>query len=177
MIGLPVLEGVIDASGTAPRTEDLLPSGVRRRQLSTRTLLLGIMLALADGRPAHLTRVHQALTSLPAGDQRRLGVLADWKDGPHRLTYRQTEYTFALVTAALAKHQPDGLPSPQLQLACDSLLEASVPREFKDASRSLAVDWTDLESFSRPRRADPATARPSIAMESINAAPDFGIRA
>jgi hypothetical protein len=150
MIPLPTLEGVLDASGIAPRAEALLPSGVRRRQLSARTLLLGMMLALADGRPAHLTRVHHALTSLPAGEQRRLGVLADWGNGPHRLTYRQAEYTFGLVTAALAKGEPDGLPSAQLQRACDSLLEASVPREFKDAGRSLAVDWTDLESFSRP---------------------------
>jgi hypothetical protein len=54
------------------------------------------------------------------------------------------------VTAALGKDQPDGLPSPALQAACDDLLEASVPAEFKDASSSLAVDWTDLASFSRP---------------------------
>ena len=54
------------------------------------------------------------------------------------------------MTAALGKDEPDGLPSPELQRACDGLLEASVPGEFKDASSSLAVDWTDLESFSRP---------------------------
>jgi hypothetical protein len=150
MIPLPALEGVTGASGIAPRTGALLPSGARRRQLSVRTLLLGMMLALADGRPAHLTRVHRALTSLPEGGQRRLGVLTDWKGSPHRLACRQTGYTFALVTAALAKGEPDGLPSPELQHSCDSVLEASVPREFRDASSSLAVDWTDLESFSRP---------------------------
>jgi hypothetical protein len=150
MIGLPVLEGVIGASGTAPRIEALLPTGARPRQLSVRTLLLGMMLAAADGRPAHLTRVHQALVMLPEGEQRRLGVLADWKHGPHRLTYRQAEYTFSLVAAALGKDEPDGLPSPQLQRACDDLLEASIPEQFKDASASLAVDWSDLESFSRP---------------------------
>jgi hypothetical protein len=150
MIALGVLEAVIDASGTAPRIEALLPAGARPRQLAVRTLLLGMMLTLADGRPAHLTRVHQALASLPDDQQRRLGVLADWKGRPHRLTYRQAEYTFALVTRALGKDQPDGLPSPALQAACDGLLEASVPGQFKDASRSLAVDWTDLESFSRP---------------------------
>ena len=150
MIPLAVAEGVLDASGIAPRAEALLPSGARRRQLSARTLLLGMMITLADGRPAHLTRVHRALTRLPEGEQRRLGVLADWKGGPHRLTYRQAEYTFALVTAALGKEEPDGLPAPALQAACDDLLEASIPAGFKDASRSLAVDWTDLESFSRP---------------------------
>ena len=150
MIALAASEEVIDASGVAPRIEAVLPSGARARQLAVRTLLLGMMLALADGRPAHLTRVHQALAGLPEGDQRRLGVLADWKGGPHRLTYRQAEYTFALVARALGKDRPDGLPSPALQHLCDSLLEASVPAEFKDASRSLAVDWSDLETFSRP---------------------------
>ena len=93
-----------------------------------------MMLALADGRPAHLTRVHQALAGLPEDEQRRLGVLADWKRGPHLLTYRQAEYTFGLVARALGKDEPDGLPSPALQRACDDLLEASVPEEFKDAS-------------------------------------------
>ncbi|HEX5300897.1 MAG TPA: hypothetical protein VFW50_28290 [Streptosporangiaceae bacterium] len=150
MIPLAVWEEVIDASGVAPRIEAALPIGVRGRQLSVRTLLAGMCLAQADHRPAHLTRVHQVLTALSEDDQRRLGVLADWKHGPHRLTYRQTEYTFGLVADALAGDEPGGLPSAPLQAACDDLLEASVPEELKDASRSLAVDWTDLESFSRP---------------------------
>jgi len=150
MTGLPVFEEVIDASGAAARIEVLLPVGVRPRQLRVRTLLAGMCLAQADHRPAHLTRVHQALTALSDEEQRRLGVLADWKHGPHQLTYRQTERTFGLVAGALGKDEPDGLPSPALQAICDDLLEASVPEEFKDTSRSLAVDWTDLESFSRP---------------------------
>jgi hypothetical protein len=144
------LEGVIDASGAAPHVEDMLPVGARARQLSVRTLLLGMMLAAADGRPAHLTRVHRALTGLPEGEQRRLGVLADWENGPHQLTYRQAEYTFGLTARALGKDEPDGLPSPELQRTCDDLLEAGIPEEFKAASSSLAVDWTDLETFSRP---------------------------
>ena len=150
MIPLAVFEEVIDTSGVAARIEVLLPAGVRPRQLRVRTLLAGMCLAQADHRPAHLTRVHQALTALGDDDQRRLGVIADWKNGPHLLTYRQTERTFGLVTGALGKDEPDGLPSHALQAVCDGLLEASVPEEFKDASSSLAVDWTDLESFSRP---------------------------
>jgi hypothetical protein len=150
MITLAALETVIDASGTAARIEAMLPIGVRRRQLSVRTLLAGMCLALADGRPAHLTRVHRALTSLPASDQLRLGVIAQWKHGPHRLTYRQAERTFGLAADALAKDEPDGLPSADLAGTCDDLLEASVPEKFKDASDSLAVDWTDMETFSRP---------------------------
>ena len=150
MIPLALFEEIIDASGTAARIEAMLPTGVRRRQLSVRTLLAGMCLALADGRPAHLTRVHRALTSLPASDQFRLGVIAQWKHGPHRLTYRQAERTFGLVADALAKDEPDGLPSGDLAGTCDDLLEASVPEKFKDASDSLAVDWTDMDSFSRP---------------------------
>ncbi len=150
MIPAGVFEAVIDASGVAPRIEAMLPIGVRARQLTVRTLLAGMCLAQADHRPAHLTRVHQALTALSDDDQRRLGVIADWKHGPHLLTYRQTERTFGLAAAALGKEEPDGLPSGPLQRICDDLLEASVPQEFKNASTSLAVDWTDLESFSRP---------------------------
>src|SRR5690349_23708993 len=92
MIPLAAVEEIIDASGVAPRIEAALPVGVRARQLSVRTLLAGMCLAQADHRPAHLTRVHQALIGLPGDDQRRLGVTADWTRGPHLLTYRQTEY-------------------------------------------------------------------------------------
>jgi len=71
-VPLAVIEDIVDASGTAPLIEDLLPTGARGRQLSVRTLFTGMMAALADGRPAHLTRVLQALTSLPEADQKRL---------------------------------------------------------------------------------------------------------
>ena len=150
MISLAVLEKIIDASGVAPRIEAMLPIGVRHRQLRVRTLLAGMMLSQADHRPAHLTRVRDALISLPESDQVRLGVLEDWETGAHLLTYRQTERTFGLVTDALDKDHPDGLPPDRLQRICDGLLEASIPGQFKDASASLAVDWTDMESFSRP---------------------------
>ena len=149
-IPLATLEEIIDASGVAPRVEALLPIGVRHRQLRVRTLLAGMLLSQADHRPAHLTRVRDALTALPAADQARLGVTEDWKTGPHLLTYRQTERTFGLVTGALAKDDPGGLPSGTLAAICDDLLEASIPDEHKQASSSLAVDWTDVETFSRP---------------------------
>ena len=149
-IPLARIEEIIDACGVAPPIEALLPIGVRHRQLRVRTLLAGMMLTQADHRPAHLTRVRDALTALPADDQARLGVIEDWTAGPHLLTYRQTERTFGLVADALAKDAPDGLPSPALQQICDDLLEASIPDEHKHASTALAVDWTDVETFSRP---------------------------
>ena len=144
------LEDIIDTSGAAPRIEAMLPAGVRHRQLRVRTLLLGLMLTLADHRPAHLTRVHEALTTLPAPDQARLGVTEDWETGPHQLTYRQAERTFSLITAALAKDTPDGTASAALATVLDDLLKASIPPEHKDTSTALAVDWTDVEPFSRP---------------------------
>ena len=149
-IPLPRVEAIIEASGIAPRIEALLPAGVRHRQLKASTLILGMMLTQADRRPAHLTEVHAALTALPGADQRRLGVTEDWAGGPHQLTYRQAERTFGLITAALGKDTPDGTPSPALATVLDDLLEASIPGGHKDASASLAADWTDAESFSRP---------------------------
>ncbi len=100
---LAALEYIIDASGVATRIEVLLPIGVRHRQLRVRTLLLGMLLTLDHHRPAHLTRVHQALTALPGDDQSRLAVVEEWGHGPHQLTYRQTERTFGLVCDALEK--------------------------------------------------------------------------
>jgi hypothetical protein len=87
---------------------------------------------------------------LPASDQARLGVTEEQKNGPHQLTYRQAERTFGLITRALKKEEPDGTPSAALTTVLDDLLEASIPGEHKNASASLAADWTDVESFSRP---------------------------
>jgi hypothetical protein len=151
-IPLAELEDLVDGSGIAPEIEVLLPAGVRHRQLAVRTLILGMLLALDDGRPAQLTRVHAALTALPAGDQARLGVSEDWKQGPHQLTYRQVEHTFHLVTVALGKDQPDGAPTQILIRTCSGLLEASIPAWVKDATTALAADWTDVETWSRPPR-------------------------
>ena len=120
-----------------------------------------MMAALADGRPAHLTRALEALVSLPEDDQKRLGVIAQWKDGPHQLTYRQVEHTARLIKNALDKEQPDGSASRALQRACDLLLEASIPDAFKQASASLAGDWTDVEAWSRPVPADSAEPAPT----------------
>ena len=60
----------------------LLSAGVRHRQQEVRTLLAGMLLSQADHRPAHLTRVRDALTALAEPDQIRLGVIEDWKARP-----------------------------------------------------------------------------------------------
>ena len=109
-IPLAAAEDIIDASGIAPAIEDLLPRAARGRQLSARTLLLGMILAVADGRPAHLTRVRQALTSLPEADQKRLGVTAGWNTGPHQLTYRQPSTPPASSPGRSARSTPTARP-------------------------------------------------------------------
>jgi len=163
-VPLAVIEDIIDASGTAAQIQALLPPAARRRQLTARTLLTGMLLALADRRPAHLTQARNALTGLPEADQLRLGVIAGWTTGPHQLTYRQTEHTARLITRALGKDEPDGAPSAVLQAVCDSLLEASIPAAHKNTSSALAADWTDVESWSRPPpRGTTACADPEAA--------------
>jgi hypothetical protein len=154
------LEAVIDASGVAERLEALLPSGGRPRQLRVATLLLGLVLALRDGRPGHLVRAHRALVSLGDVDRRRLGVEVHWPAGPHLLTYRQVERTFALLRDAVALPSADGRPSSLCQEVTNALLEASVPDAVAQRSTSLAVDWTDLETFARAPRGDRASADP-----------------
>ncbi len=148
------LERIVDGAEVCEPIEARLPVGVRPRQLSVRTLLVGMLLAAIDGRPGHLTRVHQALTSLPESEQQRLGILAPTTTGWHRLTYRQVEYTFARVTRMLTQDTPDGTPSELLADVLDRLLEASVQVCGAPASTSLAVDWTDLETWARPPSRD-----------------------
>src|SRR5262249_12156519 len=140
-------------------------------QLTARTFILGMLLALADDRPAHLTRVHAALTSLPAAGQERLGVTTTWATGPHQLTYRQVEHTSHLITTALAKDQPDGAPSPRpcttRALPGDPppgppppprpppgprLTEPSTPAGHNPPTPALPAAWPDTEPGPRPPR-------------------------
>jgi hypothetical protein len=146
------IEQIIDASGIAPAIEAMLPAGARGRQLTVRTLLTGMLLALAGRRPAFLTEARAALLALPGPDQARLGVTADWKTGPHQLTYRQVEHTHRLISAALGNDSTGGGPSDALQSASDHLLEASIPAVHKNTSTALAADWADVETWSRPPR-------------------------
>ncbi len=88
--------------------------------------------------------------ALPEADRARLGVVVDWRTGPHWLSYRQVEHTARALARSLGKPCPDGQPSAALAGFSAALLEASVPRAAKAASAALAVDWTDVESFACP---------------------------
>src|SRR5262249_34351657 len=126
-IPLAVAQGIIDRSRAAPRIEALLPAGVPHPPRQVRPILLGLPLAPASPPPAPVTEVRAALIALPEADQVRLGVIEDWKTGPHLLTYRQVEHTHRLVVKALSKDHPDGAPSQILTRTCNDLLEASIP--------------------------------------------------
>jgi hypothetical protein len=98
------LEAILDepaVSRELAKLEAALPSGGRPRQLSARTLLLGMLLACADDRPAHLTRVHEALLGLGEADRVRLSVSVVGRFGEHLCTYRQIEHLHRLVRSAL----------------------------------------------------------------------------
>jgi hypothetical protein len=176
------VEQIIDASGAAGRIELMLPVGVRPRQLKARTLLIGMVLAMLQGRDALLTNLHEALSALTADEQRRLGVIAHWRTGLHTLTYRQLEYTYRLIAKRLAKQQPDGSPSEAFSEVLDQLLEASVTVLGEPNSSSYAVDWTDHETWSRPPpkpkqagdgepQTEPAAAEPQPAVSDTDAQP------
>lgn len=65
------IEALLDENDLKKRIaaiEAALRIGVRPRQLPVRSLLLGMALSLDAGRPVHLTRVHEALVSLPLAE-------------------------------------------------------------------------------------------------------------
>ena len=124
-------EAVLDSPALATeitRIAAALPVGARARQCPVRTFVLGVLLTCADGRPAHLSRLHEALVSLDEEDRRRLGVTVSWHGAAHQLTYRQVEYLNTLIEAVLKTDEPDGLASDVLQRFVDALIEASVPQ-------------------------------------------------
>jgi hypothetical protein len=53
-VTLAGIERAVASSGAGEAIEQILPPSARSRQLTAGTLLTGMMLALADGRPAHL---------------------------------------------------------------------------------------------------------------------------
>ena len=165
-VDLARAEALVDTPAIAEqitRIAAALPIGVRARQCPLRTFVVGMLLTVADHRPAHLSRVHAALVSLGEEDRLRLGVTVDWRSSPHVLTYRQVEYLNALVETALRKDEPDGLASEVLQGFVDALIEAGVPARQREGSTSLAVDWTDVESFAHPPGHDGISADPEAA--------------
>ncbi len=152
-IPLAAIEDIIDASGAAPAIEALLPRRRPRRQLTARTLLTGMLLTLADRRPAHLTEVHAALTALPEADQARLGVTVTLEDraAPAHLPAGRAHLQPG-QPRRWARTSPTAPPPMTCRQPATDLLEASIPAGAQGRQPALAADWTDVESWSRPPR-------------------------
>ena len=170
------VEAVLDASGVPDRLEALMPTAGPSRQLPVRTVLCGVVLAIARTKVAHLASVHRLLSDLPLPDQLRLRVAVHQETGIRQATYRQFEHAFSLLVAPI---DPSPVPSfrrvatnerashlvslrRDLDIALrqalldelvDALVEASIPETDRYGS-SVAVDWTDHETWARPRARD-----------------------
>jgi hypothetical protein len=144
-----------------------------KRQIGPKAVLVGILLSINRHKVAHLRSAHEVLMELPVADQTALGVLDHTGDGLKAATYRQLEHTFSEMVRVI---DPSPVPSFRglraderrarleavrqavdaerasclLAKVVDLLLEASVP-ETDRHRRDLAVDWTDHESWARPR--------------------------
>ena len=167
------LEAVLTDSGVVAMLEAAIPSAGPPRQLGVHSVLVGILLSITTSKVAHLASAYRALCDLPIADQIRLGVARHSRNGLKLASYRQLEHSFAQMMAPI---DPSPVPSFRavaptkraealaerrkgIESACkeamlvaftDALLEASVPEQDR-ARRCLAVDWTDYETWARPK--------------------------
>jgi hypothetical protein len=175
-------EAIIDRSEVAERLGAWMPAGGRHRQLSAKAVLLGLLLAIDGAHRAHLVAGWEAVCDLDVSDQVRLGVVRDHGGVLSPPTYRQFAATHQVMTRVI---DPTPVPSfkgvadderaehlaavrapvdseaaaARLVGLLDALVEASVPVTYHHHSTSLAVDWTDQETWSRPRgKTDPQPA-------------------
>ncbi len=161
----------------AATLQALMPSSGRPRQLAVHTVLCAMAFAIDEGRPAHLAAGWRTLCDLPGATRLRLGASVTRTGTLAEATYRQFSHAHRTMVQAI---DPAPVPSfrgvaeddrathldaarqgadaevaeERLARVLDQLVEASVPERYKTASRALAVDWTDHETWSRPRGKD-----------------------
>ena len=157
--------------------EHHMPSGGCPHQLRVSTVLSAMASCIDEGCPAHLMAGWRTLCDLTGATRLRLGAALTRTGTLADLTYRQFSHAWAQMATAV-----DAAPVPsfrgvaeedraahldavrrdvdaeaaneRLEEVLDALVEASVPERYKAASRALAVDWTDHETWSRPRGKD-----------------------
>jgi hypothetical protein len=174
---LKQIRRILSDSQIAAVFESNMPRGGRPRRLSCETVLVGIMLALQDQRPAHLTAAYRALVSLGVTDRISLGVSWHEETGISTITYRQFADTHQVMVRSV---DPSPVPSfrgiapkdraayleelrsaidsevalSRLNEVTDSIIEKSIPLRYRSEVSDLAIDWTDYETWSRPRAKD-----------------------
>lgn len=162
----------VDRSGIAPPIEDILrpTRRGRLRQLSVRTLFVGMKLAVDTSKTACLTDVHALLTDgLSPSAQRDLGVI-DTRTGAV-ITLHQVR---RLLSAIQAKLDPSpstaaGLPpgereqrAASLQEVLDLMLAATMPATT-DHTGGYAVDGTGTWSWAKGRKREDRSPDPDAA--------------
>jgi hypothetical protein len=179
---LKEIRRIVKESGVASLLQEKMPKGGRPRRLSCHAVLVGIMLALSDHRPAHLVAAYRTLLSLGVTERIALGVSWHEKTGLRSITYRQFADTHQVMIRCI---DPSPVPSfkktapteraahlqkvrsatdpdqarAALEAVSDAIVEKSIPARFRSAGSDLAVDWTDYETWSRPRtKEDPSPA-------------------
>jgi Transposase DDE domain len=178
----------VDHSGVAPMLEARLrpTRRGRPRQLSVRTLLIGLKLAVDTAKTACFTDVHQVLTTeLHRRDQLDLGVL-DHRTGAV-VTLHQVRRLFDSLTRRLdpsrhrnpaASEQERAERAEALQLVLDRLLDATMIQDLPHHG-AYAIDGSGIWSWSRGKRridtsADPDARWGSKTAKSGGQEPYFG---
>lgn len=169
-------EAIIDRSGVVEELEALLrptdPRSGRQigrpRDISARTVLVGVLLAAGHGKNLHLRQVHRTLThSISRSQQERLGVRFERRGehlGPRKrvLTYHHFSRLLCAVTRKVtATVDADGTDASgaYLQSIVDRLIAASIDAG-PEPSGHWAIDGTGIDTWanglkSAARRADP----------------------
>jgi hypothetical protein len=139
--------------------------------------------AIDEGHPAHLVAGWRTLQELACKTRRRLGAAITSTGTLHEASYRQFSHAHREMVKTI-----DASPVPsfrgvahddrathldalragidaeakeeRLSFVLDQLVEASVPNRYKAATHALAVDWTDHETWSRPRAVDDPVPAP-----------------
>lgn len=167
------VEACIDASGVAELLEGLLPRGGRPREISVRTFLVGMLLAVRAGMAPHIEKARWVLSELPAPTRRRLGVI---RESGEEITYKQmadmAERLTALVDSS-PHFRGEGLTEEECRYredllieVCDKLLAASIPDGVPHAG-SYSIDGTNVDSWARPRTKIVNTKNGSIAASHL----------
>lgn len=151
------VEACVDRSGVVALIEGLLPTGGRPRELTVRTFLVGMMLAVRAGLPPHIEKARWVLNELPHNMKLRLGVI---RDTDEEITYKQMADMFERIAEVID-------PSPHFRGAnisdqertfredllveiTDKLLEASIPADVPHEG-SYSIDGTNVDSWARPK--------------------------
>ncbi len=151
------VEKCIDRSGVAPKLEALLSDAGRPRELSVRTFLVGMMLAIQAGLAPHIAKARWVLGELPDSDKARLGVT---RDSGEELTYKQMADMFERIATpidASPHFRGEGISEEERALrekllveVTELLLAASIP-EGVPHHGSYSIDGTNVDSWASPK--------------------------